>query len=92
MTIAPDGSCPMTPDPHAMTFPDALDILIAVGVSSLRSRDTRLRKALQVAVNYRSLEPERPGETRMTREQLDTLARWMMPAAERGGEDNGQRQ
>jgi hypothetical protein len=40
-----------------MDFAGALDMLIAASITCLRNRDYKLKRAIEIAINYRSLSP-----------------------------------
>jgi hypothetical protein len=69
----------MTPD---MNFEDALDMLIATSITCLRNHDHRLKKAIQIAINYQALSPT-PHIPAISLEQLDALQRWLASPMER---------
>ena len=47
----------MTP---AMNFEVALDLLIATAITCLRHDNPKLRRAVEIAINYRELFQQRP--------------------------------
>jgi hypothetical protein len=59
-----------------MTFEQSLNVLVATGTAQLvgGKDDLRLRRALQVVVNYLALSPEPPV---VTAEQIALLEAWM---------------
>ena len=73
------GGRVMTP---AMNFEDALDLLIATGITCLRNSNPKLKRAIEIAISYRELDPTSPSAISL--EQLDTLQRWLVRPTGRG--------
>jgi hypothetical protein len=61
----------MTP---AMSFGEALQHVVVTAVTQMRPEDQRLRRALQISINYQQLGQSPP---LITDEHLDALERWM---------------
>ena len=62
----------MTP---AMNFEVALDLLIATAITCLRHDNPKLRRALEIAINYRELFPTTPPAISL--QQLELLGAWL---------------
>jgi hypothetical protein len=61
-----------------MNFEDALDTLIVAGITCLRHHDIKLKRAIEIAINYRELSPNTKAPV-ISAEQLDALQRWLAP-------------
>ena len=62
----------MTP---AMNFEVALDLLIATAITCLRHDNPKLRRAVEIAINYRELFPTTPPAISL--QQLELLGDWL---------------
>jgi hypothetical protein len=62
-----------------MDFARALDMLIAASITCLRNRDYRLKRAIEIAINYRSLSPAPVASNTISLEELDELQEWLAP-------------
>ena len=62
----------MTP---AMNFEVALDLLIATAITCLRHDNHKLRRAVEIAINYRELFPTTPPAISL--QQLEVLGAWL---------------
>ena len=62
----------MTP---AMNFEVALDLLIATAITCLRHDNPKLRRAVEIAINYRELFPTT--SPAISLQQLELLAAWL---------------
>ena len=62
----------MTP---AMNFEVALDLLIATAITCLRHDNPKLRRAVEIAINYRELFPTTPPAISL--QQLEVLGAWL---------------
>ena len=62
----------MTP---AMNFEVALDLLIATAITCLRHDNHKLRRAVEIAINYRELFPTTPPAISL--QQLELLGDWL---------------
>ena len=62
----------MTP---AMNFEVALDLLIATAIARLRHDNPKLRRAVEIAINYRELFPTTPPAISL--QQLELLGAWL---------------
>jgi hypothetical protein len=61
-----------------MNFEDALDLLIATAVTCLRNDNRKLRRAIEVAINYRGLSAT-SAPPAITLQQLELLGAWLVP-------------
>jgi hypothetical protein len=61
-----------------MNFEDALDTLIVTGITCLPSHDARLKRAIEIAINFRELSPNTKAPAIST-EQLAALQKWLAP-------------
>jgi hypothetical protein len=64
----------MTP---AMNIEEALDLLIATAITCLRNDNRKLRRAVEIAINYRELSPTRPPAISL--QQLELLEALLSP-------------
>ena len=62
----------MTP---AMNFEVALDLLIATAITCFRHDNPKLRRAVEIAINYRELFPTTPPAISL--QQLELLGDWL---------------
>jgi hypothetical protein len=69
-----------------MNFEDSLDVLIATSITCLRNRDHKLKRAIEIAINYRSLSPA--SARAISLEQLDALQKWLASAKGRSDATN----
>ena len=60
-----------------MTFADALDALIATSITCLRNSNPRLKRAVEICINYRELSPA--GGPAISLQQLEMLGAWLCP-------------
>jgi hypothetical protein len=60
-----------------MNFEDALDLLIATAITCLRNDNRKLRRAIEIAINYRELSPTTPPAISL--QQLELLGAWLPP-------------
>jgi len=60
-----------------MNFEVALDLLIATAITCLRNDNRKLRRAVEIAINYRELSPTTPPAISL--EQLELLRAWLSP-------------
>ena len=67
-----------------MDFAGALDMLIAASITCLRNRDYKLRRAIKIAINYRSLSPAPVASNTISLEELDELQKWLAPCGVTG--------
>ena len=69
----------MTP---AMNFEAALGLLIATAITCLRHDNPKLRRAVEIAINYRELFPTTPPAISL--QQLELLGDWLFFPVRRG--------
>ena len=58
-----------------MNFDDALDLLIATAITCLRHDNPKLRRAVEIAINYREFFPTTPPAISL--QQLELLGAWL---------------
>jgi hypothetical protein len=60
-----------------MDFAGALDVLIATAITCLRNDNRKLRRAVEIAINYRELSPTTPPAISL--QHLELLGAWLSP-------------
>jgi hypothetical protein len=69
-----------------MNFEEALDLLIATAITCLRNDNRKLRRAIEVAINYRELSPT-SAPPAISLKQLELLGAWLVPPPPTGRGD-----